>query len=100
MRVLMAVSVLAGLAGGARAETLCPDGTFVPGDSCILSFDGSYVIGGPVTLTSDVLYLEGRGVAIVRSRIGDEYRIGQPQRNRILDAPRGTAPIIIPPLGK
>ena len=25
----------------ARAETLCPDGNFVPGDSCMLSFDGS-----------------------------------------------------------
>jgi hypothetical protein len=100
MRRLIAALILAALAGAAHADTLCPDGTFVPGDSCILSFDGSHVIGGPVTLPSDVLYLEGRGVAIVRSRIGDEYRIGQPQRNRILDAPRGTAPIIIPPLGK
>jgi hypothetical protein len=98
MRRLLLALVLAGVASGARAETLCPDGTFVPGDSCILSFDGSHVIGGPVTLP-DVVYVDSRSAAILL-RYDAEYRIGQPQRNRILDAPRGTAPIIIPPLGK
>jgi hypothetical protein len=98
MRSLLLALVLAGLAGAASAETLCPDGTFVPGDSCILSFDGSHVIGGPVTLP-DVVYVDSRTAAILL-RYDAEYRIGQPQRNRILDAPRGTAPIIIPPLGK
>jgi hypothetical protein len=69
-----------------------------------------------------VVYVEGRSVAIVPLRryhygrhyshryhrrravrvvyAGDEYRIGQPQRNRILDAPPGTPAIPIPPLGK
>jgi hypothetical protein len=99
MRRLLAALVLAGLAGGARADTLCPDGTFVPGDSCILSFDGSHVIGGPVTLPP-VVYIEGRSVVIVPLRADDEYRIGKPQRNRILDAPPGTRAIEIPRLGQ
>jgi hypothetical protein len=96
-RLLLAI-LLAALTTEVRAETLCPDGTFVPGDSCILSFDGSHVIGGPVTLPPDILYIQGR--AVVRVRLGEEYRIGQPQRNRILDAPPGTGAIPIPPLGK
>jgi hypothetical protein len=100
MRGLLVAVVLAGLGAQARAETLCSDGSFVPGDSCILSFDGSHVIGGPVTLPPPGYYIETGSVALVRSRIGEEYRIGQPQRNRILDAPPGTAAIIIPPLGK
>jgi hypothetical protein len=97
MRRLLFALVLAGLATGARAGTLCPDGTFVPGDSCILSFDGSHVIGGPVTLPPDGVYIE---TAIYPRRYEDEYRIGRPQRNRILDAPPGTAAIDIPRLGK
>ena len=102
---LMSALVLACLATGARAGTLCPDGTFVPGDSCILSFDGSHVIGGPVTLPPavvypGVVYAEGRSVAIYRPRFDDEYRIGRPQRNRILDAPAGTPAIDIPRLDK
>jgi hypothetical protein len=104
MRRLLAALILAALAGAAHADTLCPDGTFVPGDSCILSFDGSHVIGGPVTLPRDTwppaLYVEGRPVAIVRLRYDDEYRIGKPQRNRILDAPAGTPAIEIPRLAR
>jgi hypothetical protein len=89
---------LACLAGAARADTLCPDGTFVPGDSCMLSFDGSHVIGGPKTLP-DVIYVDARTAARLL-RYDAEYRIGQPQRNRVLDAPPGTPAIDIPPLGK
>jgi hypothetical protein len=94
---LMSALVLACLATGARAGTLCPDGTFVPGDSCILSFDGSHVIGGPATLPPDGAY-----VTVARHPLpfDDEYRIGKPQRNRILDAPPGTQPIEIPRLGR
>jgi hypothetical protein len=98
MRRLPLAIALACLAGAARADTLCPDGTFVPGDSCILSFDGSHVIGGPKTLP-DVVYVEGR-VALLPLRVREEYRIGQPQRNRILDAPPGTPAIEIPRLGR
>jgi hypothetical protein len=104
MRSFMAALILAALGGAAHSDTLCPDGTFVPGDSCMLSFDGSHVIGGPVTLPRDtwppVLYVEGRPVAIVRLRFDDEYRIGKPQRNRILDAPAGTPAIEIPRLAR
>ena len=32
MRALIAALILAGLAAGARADTLCPDGSFAPGD--------------------------------------------------------------------
>jgi hypothetical protein len=103
MRALLAALVVAGLASAAlasaaRAETLCPDGTFVPGDSCLLSFDGSHVIGGPKTLP-DVVYVDVRTAARLL-RYDAEYRIGQPQRNRILDAPPGTPAIEIPRLGR
>jgi len=98
MRALIAALVLASLAGAARADTLCPDGNFVPGDSCVLSFDGSHVIGGPKTLP-DVVYVDSRTAAILL-RYDAEYRIGKPQRNRILDAPPGTPAIEIPRLGR
>jgi hypothetical protein len=103
MRALIAALVVAGLASAAlasaaRADTLCPDGTFVPGDSCLLSFDGSHVIGGPKTLP-DVVYVDVRTAARLL-RYDAEYRIGQPQRNRILDAPPGTPAIEIPRLGR
>ena len=124
LTLTIALAVLALLGNAASAETLCPDGTFVPGDSCMLSFDGSHVIGGPKTLP-DVVYVEHRSVAVVplrryhyrrHIRYGHlrhhrhhivrvvysdvEYRIGQPQRNRILDAPPGTPAIEIPRLGR
>jgi hypothetical protein len=95
---LLAALALGVLATGARADTLCPDGNFVPGDSCILSFDGSHVIGGPKTLP-DVVYVDSRTARILL-RYDAEYRIGQAQRNRILDAPPGTPAIPIPPLGR
>jgi hypothetical protein len=98
MRALIAALILAGLAAGARADTLCPDGSFAPGDSCLLSFDGSYVIGGPKMLP-DVVYVDARTAAILL-RYDAEYRIGKPQRNRILDAPPGTPAIDIPRLGR
>jgi hypothetical protein len=98
MRRLLAASVLVCLAGAARADSLCPDGTFVPGDSCILSFDGSHVIGGPKTLP-DVVYVDSRTAAMLL-RYDAEYRIGKPQRNRILDAPPGTPAIEIPRLAR
>jgi hypothetical protein len=107
-RVLFATMVAA-LAGGfaapASAQTLCPDGSFTPGDSCILSFDGSHVIGGPVRLPAlhaVPAYIEGRSVAIVPlHRLHRHHRIVRVvQRNRILDAPPGTPAIPIPPLGK
>jgi hypothetical protein len=98
MRALIAALVLASLAGAARADTLCPDGSFVPGDSCVLSFDGSHVIGGPKTLP-DVVYVDSRTAAILL-RYDAEYRIGKPQRNRILDAPPGTPAIEIPRLAR
>ena len=98
MRALIAALVLAGLGGTARADTLCPDGNFVPGDSCVLSFDGSHVIGGPKTLP-DVVYVDSRTAAILL-RYDAEYRIGKPQRNRILDAPPGTPAIEIPRLDR
>ena len=98
MRALIAALVLASLAGAARADTLCPDGNFVPGDSCVLSFDGSHVIGGPKTLP-DVVYVDSRTAAILL-RYDAEYRIGKPQRNRILDAPAGTPAIEIPRLDR
>ena len=98
MRALIAALVLASLAGVARADTLCPDGSFVPGDSCVLSFDGSHVIGGPKTLP-DVVYVDSRTAAILL-RYDAEYRIGKPQRNRILDAPAGTPAIEIPRLDR
>jgi hypothetical protein len=98
MRALIAALVLASLAGAARADTLCPDGSFVPGDSCVLSFDGSHVIGGPKTLP-DVVYVDSRTAAILL-RYDAEYRIGKPQRNRILDAPAGTPAIEIPRLDR
>ena len=43
-------AVIGAIATPVGAQTLCPDGSFVPGDSCTLSFDGSRVIGGPVRL--------------------------------------------------
>ena len=98
MHALIAALVLVCLAGAARADTLCPDGSFVPGDSCVLSFDGSHVIGGPKTLP-DVVYVDSRTAAILL-RYDAEYRIGKPQRNRILDAPAGTPAIEIPRLGR
>jgi hypothetical protein len=98
MRALIAALIVAGLAGSARADTLCSDGSFVPGDSCVLSFDGSHVIGGPKTLP-DVVYVDSRTAAILL-RYDAEYRIGKPQRNRILDAPPGTAAIEIPRLAR
>jgi hypothetical protein len=98
MRRLLAASVLVCLAGAADADTLCPDGTFVPGDSCVLSFDGSHVIGGPKTLP-DVVYVDSRTAAMLL-RYDAEYRIGKPQRNRILDAPPGTPAIEIPRLAR
>src|SRR5947209_1468745 len=101
MRARMAalvVAALAGLAGIARPDTLCPDGSFVPGDSCVLSFDGSHVIGGPKTLP-DAVYVDSRTAAILL-RYDAEYRIGKPQRNRILDAPPGTPAIEIPRLAR
>ncbi|HZY14889.1 MAG TPA: hypothetical protein VFE89_19450 [Beijerinckiaceae bacterium] len=98
MRRLALALFVAALAGAAHADTLCPDGTFVPGDSCMLSFDGSHVIGGPKTLP-DVVYVDARSAAILL-RYDAEYRIGQPQRNRILDAPPGTPAIEIPRLGR
>ena len=98
MRALIAALVLASLAGAARADTLCPDGSFVPGDSCVLSFDGSHVIGGPKTLPN-VVYVDSRTAAILL-RYDAEYRIGKPQRNRILDAPAGTPAIEIPRLDR
>jgi hypothetical protein len=97
MRILLSGLVLACLATGARADTLCPDGTFVPGDSCILSFDGSHVIGGPVTLPPAGAYV---AVAPYPVAFDEEYRIGKPQRNRILDAPAGTPAIEIPRLAR
>jgi hypothetical protein len=97
MRFTLAIA-LACLAGAARADTLCPDGTFAAGDSCMLSFDGSHVIGGPKTLP-DLVYVDARTAARLL-RYDAEYRIGQPQRNRVLDAPPGTPAIDIPPLGK
>src|SRR3954447_6539816 len=100
MRTLALAIFLACLAGAARADTLCPDGTFVPGDSCVLSFDGAHVIGGPKTLP-DVIYVPAGSRALVRLlRYDAEYRIGQPQRNRILDAPPGTPAIEIPRLAR
>ncbi|MEA2759838.1 MAG: hypothetical protein QOH65_2451 [Methylobacteriaceae bacterium] len=98
MRSFMAALILAALAGAARADTLCPDGTFVPGDSCVLSFDGSHVIGGPKTLP-DVVYVDSHTAAMLL-RYDAEYRIGKPQRNRILDAPPGTPAIEIPRLAR
>jgi hypothetical protein len=98
MRALIAALAVAGLAGAARADTLCPDGNFAPGDSCLLSFDGSHVIGGPKTLP-DLVYVEARTAARLL-RYDAEYRIGQPQRNRILDAPPGTPAIEIPRLAR
>ena len=98
MRRLMLALSVAALAGAAHADTLCPDGTFVPGDSCMLSFDGSHVIGGPKTLP-DLVYVDARSAAILL-RYDAEYRIGQPQRNRILDAPPGTPAIEIPRLAR
>jgi hypothetical protein len=100
MRALIVMLALGLIAGAARAETLCPDGSFVPGDSCMLSFDGSHVIGGPKTLP-DIIYVEAGSRALARLlRYDAEYRIGQPQRNRILDAPPGTPAIEIPRLGR
>ncbi|MBV8851063.1 MAG: hypothetical protein JOZ16_15935 [Methylobacteriaceae bacterium] len=98
MRGLILALAFAALAGAARAETLCPDGSFVPGDSCVLSFDGSYVIGGPKTVP-DVVFVDARTAAILL-RYDAEYRIGKPQRNRITDAPPGTPTIEIPRLGR
>jgi hypothetical protein len=92
--------IFAGLATQAAAETLCPDGWYAPGDSCMLSANGKYVIGGPVTLPPDVWFVEGRSVAVYPLRSDEEYRIGRPQRNRILDAPPGTRAIEIPRLGR
>jgi hypothetical protein len=106
MRTLFAALVLAGLATPAAAGTLCPDGSFAPGDSCLLSADGKFVIGGPPTLPPDVVvypgfvYVEGRSVVVYRPRFDEEYRIGRPQRNRILDAPAGTPAIDIPRLDR
>jgi hypothetical protein len=105
MRQVLFALVLAGAATPAAAGTLCPDGTFTPGDSCVLSADGKFVIGGPPTLPPDVVYpgfvyVEGRSVVVYRPRIDDEYRIGRPQRNRILDAPAGTPAIEIPRLDR
>ena len=99
--LLLALVVAAG--SPAAAGTLCPDGTFTPGDSCDLSFNGAFVIGGPVTLPPDgvypgVVYVESPSVVVYRPRFDDEYRIGRPQRNRILDAPPGTPAIEIPRL--
>ena len=94
----LVVAALAGFPGITRADTLCPDGSFVPGDSCVLSFDGSHVIGGPKTLP-DVVYVDSRTAAILL-RYDAEYRIGKPQRNRILDAPPGTPAIEIPRLAR
>ena len=54
------------------------------------------MIGGPKTLP-DVVYVDSRTAAILL-RYDAEYRIGKPQRNRILDAPPGTPAIEIPPL--
>jgi hypothetical protein len=104
MRTLLFALVVAA-ATPVAAGTLCPDGTFTPGDSCVLSADGKFVIGGPVTLPPDLLYpgvvyVEGRSVAIYRPRFEEEYRIGRPQRNRILDAPAGTPAIDIPRLDR
>ena len=98
MRTLTLSIVLACLASAAQADTLCPDGTFAPGDSCMLSFDGSHVIGGPKTLP-DIVYVDARTAARLL-RYNAEYRIGQPQRNRILDAPPGTPAIEIPRLAR
>jgi hypothetical protein len=105
---MMVAVLVGGAATQAGAQTLCPDGSFVPGDSCILSFDGTHVIGGPVRfprLHVAPAYIEGRSVAIVPlHRIHRHHRIVRVvravQRNRILDAPAGTPAIPIPPLGK
>ncbi len=100
MRALIVILAFAALTVGARADTLCPDGSFTPGDSCMLSFDGSHVIGGPKTLP-DVIYVEAGSRALARLlRYDAEYRIGKPQRNHILDAPPGTPAIEIPRLVK
>ena len=100
MARLFLVIALGVLAGAARAETLCPDGSFVPGDSCWLSFDGSHVIGGPKTLP-DRVYVEGRSAVIVGLRHYHHYHhVVRVQRNRILDAPPGTPAIDIPRLGQ
>jgi hypothetical protein len=93
-------TVLACVASAASAGTLCPDGTFVPGDSCTLSFDGSHVIGGPVTLPPVALYVEGRSVAIVPLRRLHPRRVVRVSRNPILDAPPGTRAIEIPRLAR
>jgi hypothetical protein len=54
----------------------------------------------PAVVYPGVVYAEGRSVAIYRPRFEEEYRIGRPQRNRILDAPAGTPAIDIPRLDR
>ena len=47
------------MSGASSAQTLCPDGTFVGGTSCVLAPDGSYV-GGTPQLAPDGTYVSGQ----------------------------------------
>lgn len=48
--VVFAVSLLIGatiaISSPTNAQTMCPDGTYVSGETCVLAPDGTYVSGG------------------------------------------------------
>lgn len=43
MKTLTALALVLLVSGAATAQTLCPDGTYVGGERCVLAPDGSYV---------------------------------------------------------
>lgn len=57
--VALGVLLFTCMSGVSSAQTLCPDGTFVGGTSCVLAPDGSYV-GGTPQLAPDGTYVSGQ----------------------------------------
>lgn len=60
IRPVMVVFALL-LGGGAAAQKLCPDGTFVGGDTCKLCPDGTFVSGDTCKLAPDGTFVGGPG---------------------------------------
>ena len=64
MRRLLLLVCLTTFSAGTQAATLCPDGTYVHGNSCRLAPNGSYVSGTQsIQLAPDGTYTDGQQLA-------------------------------------
>ena len=77
MRLLLGAISLVPWAISAEASTMCPDGSYVGGSTCVMAPDGSYVSGGQSpSMAPDGTFTSGP------PRNGPKWKIRRRKRSR------------------